>query len=96
MPSYNPIITIKLTSTQIRWLEAEVAAGRFASIDEAAQAIIEQRMAEEALAGEIDVDGLDWVKPLLDEAREGVARGEVISHQEFKAHVAGIVSRLRK
>ncbi len=96
MPSYNSIMTITLTPTQIRWLEAEVAAGRFASVDEAAQAIIDQRMADEGIAGEIDLDDLDWVKPLLDEARAGVARGEVISHQEFKAHVAGIVSRLRK
>lgn len=89
-------MTITLTPAQIRWLEAEVAAGRFASVDEAAQAIIEQRMAAEAEAGEIDLDDLDWVKPLLDEAREGVARGEVISHAEFKSHVAGILCRLRR
>jgi antitoxin ParD1/3/4 len=89
-------MTITLTPIQIRWLEAEVAAGRFASIDEAAQAIIEQRMAEEALAGEIDVDDLDWVKPLLDEAREGVARGETISHEEFKARAARKIAGLRK
>lgn len=42
-------MTITLTSAQIKWLEAEVAAGRFTSVDEAAQAIIDQRMAEEAL-----------------------------------------------
>ena len=41
-------MTITLTPAQIRWLEAEVAAGRFASVDEAAQAIIDEHMAAEA------------------------------------------------
>lgn len=89
-------MTITLTPAQIRWLEAEVAAGRFASVDAAAQAIIDEHMAQEAEADDMDLDDLDWVKPMLDEAREEVARGEVISREEFKAHVDQVIARLRK
>ena len=84
-------MTITLTPTQIRWLEAEVAAGRFASLDAAAQAIIDEHMA----SAEIDLDDLDWVKPLLDEAREGVARGEVVSWDEVKRELADLKTKLR-
>ena len=89
-------MTITLTPTQIRWLEAEVAAGRFANVDAAAQAIIDEHMVLEAGAdSEIDLDDLDWVKPLLDEAREGVARGEVVSWDEVKQELADLKTKLR-
>ena len=90
-------MTITLTPTQIRWLEAEVAAGRFASLDAAAQAIIDEHMHLEAGAdSEINLDDLDWVKPLLDEAREGVARGEVITLEEFNTEIDKLRAELRK
>ncbi|MEQ1719307.1 MAG: hypothetical protein ABL907_25520 [Hyphomicrobium sp.] len=89
-------MTITLTPAQIRWLEAEVAAGRFASVDAAAQAIIDEHMTQEAGADELDLDDLDWVKPLLDEAREGVARGEIITLEEFEAHADKLLAELRK
>ena len=85
-------MTITLTPAQVRWLEAEVDAGRFGSVDAAAQAIIEEHMAD----SEIDLDDLDWVKPLLDEAREGVARGEVVTLEEFEAHADKLMAELRK
>ena len=89
-------MTITLTPAQIKWLEAEVAAGRFASLDEAAQSIIAAHLAGETETGEVDLDDLDWVKPLLDEAREDVARGNVVSHEEFNAHVDAVIAKLRK
>ena len=74
-------MTIELTSKQKRWLEAAVAAGRFASIEEGIEA---------ALVGLMTSDDAsdDWVKPLLDEARSGSAHGHSISLDEFKVHAA--------
>lgn len=72
-------MTITLTAEQRQWLETVVAEGRFASIEEAVQA---------ALVGFMTMDAEfddDWVKPLLDEARADVARGETISLDEFKS-----------
>lgn len=74
-------MTISLTLDQIRWLEAKVAAGEFATIDEAAQAIISEHMQE-------DSQDLYWAKPLIDEAREQMVRGEVVSHADIKRELA--------
>ncbi len=82
-------MTINLIPSQIEWLAAEVTAGRFGSIDEAAQAIINEHMAR-------DLDDLDWVEPLLDEARAEVARGEVLSLEEFNEDVDKLRAELRK
>lgn len=89
-------MTITLTRAQIEWLEAEVAAGRFASVDAAAQAIIAERMAENAEADGIDLDDLDWTKPFLEEALKGIARGETITLDEFNAEMTRLRAELRK
>ena len=81
-------MTINLIPSQIEWLAAEVAAGRFGSVDEAAQAIINEHMAR-------DLDDLDWVQPLLDEARAEVARGEVVSWDEVKRELSELIATLR-
>lgn len=60
-------------------------------MDAAAQAIIDERMAD----SEIDLDDLDWVKPLLDEARAEVGRGEVVSWDEVKRELGAIKSKMR-
>lgn len=44
---------------------------------------------------EIDLDDLDWVKPLLDEARAEVGRGEVVSWDEVKRELGAIKSKMR-
>jgi antitoxin ParD1/3/4 len=56
---------------QLEWLEAQVAAGHFASIDEAlAVAVADLK----ALS-----DDLAWAKPYVEKARASIARGDVIS-----------------
>ena len=58
----GPAMQITLTSEQQTWIEAEVAAGRFPSVEAAVRAAVDNLMPG-------DVADLDWVKPLLDEAR---------------------------
>ena len=72
-----PIMTITLTPEQQRRLEAAVAAGQFASVEEAV------RLAVDSLVGtDADSDDLSWAKPYLDEARAEIARGESIPAEE--------------
>jgi antitoxin ParD1/3/4 len=52
---------ITLTPEQEAWLQARVASGDFASVQEAAR----QRIAERALE---ETDDLAWAKPYVDEA----------------------------
>jgi antitoxin ParD1/3/4 len=82
-------MNISLPKEQLEWLEAEVAAGRFSSIDEAiAVAVADLK----ALSG----DDLAWAKPYVDEARDQVARGETLSHDEFFKWLDARIEALRQ
>lgn len=78
-------MNITLPAQQRKWLEAQVAAGRFSSIDDAVAVAIADLMV-------VNYDDLAWAKPLVDEARAAAARGEVVSLEDavvdLKAHLA--------
>jgi antitoxin ParD1/3/4 len=78
-------MSITLTSDQEARLSALVISGHFASIEEAARALLDERLAE---LGRIDDDDMAWAKPLVDEARAAVARGEVMTLEEHRARNA--------
>lgn len=77
-------MTITLTPEQQSWLENQVAAGRFPSVEDAVRmAVADLKAAESA---ETDHD-LAWAKPYVDEAREAVARGEFMTLDEYRARM---------
>lgn len=73
-------MNIVLPPAQQKWFEAQVAKGEFASIEDAVQQMIAERMALEA-------DDLAWAKPYVDEAREAVARGDVFTLEQHEARM---------
>ena len=81
-------MNITLPVEQLKWLEAEVAAGRFASVDEALAVAVADLMA-------IQSDDLSWAKPYVDEARASVARGHVLSGEEFFKNLEARLEVLR-
>ncbi len=68
---YVGAMNVKLPRQQLEWLEAQVAAGHYGSVDEALAVAVADLMA-------IHNDDLAWAKPYLDQARASVARGDVI------------------
>lgn len=74
-------MNIPLTPEQIAWLQRKVAAGEYDSLETAAAAAIDDTIASES-------DDLSWAKPLVDEARASVARGDVLTHEAFKRFLA--------
>ena len=82
---------IALTPEQETWLKAHVATGEFASVEEAARQLIDDRIAE--IANAEDDDDMEWAKPLVDEARAAIARGETITLEEHRARNAERLSR---
>jgi hypothetical protein len=76
---------INLTPEQQRWLEAEVAAGRLPSVEDAVRMAVADFKA-------INTDDLRWAKPYVDDARQSVARNEVVSGEEF---LKGLDDRLK-
>jgi Arc/MetJ-type ribon-helix-helix transcriptional regulator len=82
-------MNIQLPPDQQKWLEEQVKAGRFASLDEAIAAAV-----DDLRVSQID-DDLSWAKPYIDEALAQVRRGEVISGREFFERMQAKLSRLR-
>ncbi len=73
-------MTITLPRAQQEWLEAQVAAGNYDSVEEAVASIVAEHM-------QLDVDDLSWARPLVDEARESLARGEGMTLEEYRARM---------
>jgi hypothetical protein len=76
---------INLTPEQQRWLEGEVAASRLPSVENAVRMAVADFKA-------LNTDDLRWAKPYVDEARESVARNDVIPGQES---LKGLDDRLK-
>jgi antitoxin ParD1/3/4 len=83
-------MTITLTREQQEWLEAEVAAGRFRSVEEGVRLAVEEL--KQAAAGS---DDFAWAKPYIDEARASLASGDSASWDEVKQELADRINSLR-
>jgi antitoxin ParD1/3/4 len=78
-------MSITLTPEQEAFCKAHMAAGAFASVEEAARHLIDERIAERAIE---EVDDPAWAKPYVDEARAAVARDDVVILDEHKSRNA--------
>jgi antitoxin ParD1/3/4 len=82
-------MNISLPKEQLDWLEAEVAAGHFSSIDEAlVLAVAELKSLHES--------DLAWAKPYVDEARDDVSHGHTLSGDDFFKWLDGRIEELRQ
>lgn len=83
-------MNIRLPPALQAWLEAQVAAGRFGSVDDAVAVAVADLMA-------INDDDLAWAKPYVDEAHTAARRGEVVSLDDavadIEAHIAALTYR---
>jgi antitoxin ParD1/3/4 len=68
-----------------------VARGEFASIDDAVNQLVNERITERM----IEEDDLTWAKPLVDEARAAVARGAVVSREEHEDRMDVLLASLK-
>jgi antitoxin ParD1/3/4 len=85
-------MTITLTPDQEASLSALVAAGDFASIEAAARALLDERLAERA----IEDDDMAWAKPFVDEGLAALERGEFMSLEEHRARNAARLAAPRE
>ena len=82
-------MNVSLPKEQLKWLEAEVVAGHFSSIDEALAVAVADLKA-------LSEDDLAWAKPYVDEARDDVARGKTLSGEEFLQWLDSRIEKLRQ
>jgi antitoxin ParD1/3/4 len=88
-------MTITLHPDQEAWLRTRVAKGDFTSIEAAARQLLDRAIAEQTQVEVEEPDDMAWAKPLVDEARAAVAKGEVISLEEFETRSATLVASLK-
>ena len=82
-------MNITLPREQQEWLEAQVKAGAYDSVDEALASFVAEHMF-------LDIDDLSWAKPLVDEARASVERGEGMTLDEYRARTDKRFSKLER
>ena len=82
-------MNIRLPPTQQAWLEAQVAAGKFSSVDDAVAVAVADLMA-------INDDDLAWAKPYVDEGRAAAARGDVVSLDDAVADIDAHIAALKR
>ncbi len=82
-------MTITLPREQQEWLESQVKAGVYGSVEEAVASILAEHMV-------LDIDDLSWAKPLVDEARAAIARGEVMTLEEHRIRMSEKLESLRR
>jgi antitoxin ParD1/3/4 len=85
-------MTISLTPEQQAWIAAHVARGDFASVEDAARQLIDERIAERAVE---EGDDLAWAKPYVDEALAEVARGNVLTRKEHEARIDTLLASMK-
>ncbi len=82
-------MNIRLPPNQQKWLEEQVAAGRFGSVDDAVAIAVADLMA-------INDDDLAWAKPYVDEARAAAARGETVPLDDALADMDAHLATLKR
>lgn len=82
-------MTITLPPEQQEWLEAQVKAGYYDSIEEAVASIVAEHM-------HLEVDDLAWAKPLVDEAIASLDRGEGMTLEEYRARMDERFGKLKR
>jgi len=85
-------MAITLKPHQEAWLNMLVARGDFASVEEAARQLIDERVFERELE---EADDLAWAKPHVDEAEADVARRALVSLDEHEARIDALLASLR-
>ena len=83
-------MTISLHPAQEAWLQIQVANGGFTSVEAAVQQLLDERIAEL----EVNQDDMAWAKACADEAREAVTRGEFVTLEEHRTHMAAVLAAL--
>jgi antitoxin ParD1/3/4 len=84
-------MTISLTPEQQAWITAHVERGEFASVDEAARQLIDERIAERT----IEEDDLAWAKPYVEQARADVANDRTLTREEHEARMNELLASMK-
>ena len=82
-------MNIRLKADTEEWLKAQVADGRFASVEDAVEALVADDRAQAQLADE----DLSWAKPYIDEGIAALEAGKTIPAEEVHAEIRALFAK---
>jgi Arc/MetJ-type ribon-helix-helix transcriptional regulator len=82
-------MTITLPREQQEWLEAQVKAGYYDSIEDAVASIVAEHM-------QLDIDDMSWARELVEEGRASLEREGALSLDEHRKRIARKVQELNR
>jgi antitoxin ParD1/3/4 len=82
-------MNITLPREQQEWLEAQVKAGAYDSVEDAITSILAEHM-------EPDIDDMAWARPLVDEGRASLEQGKGLTLAEHLAHIDETLEKLKR
>ena len=83
-------MNIRLKPDTEEWLNAQVAEGRFDSVEEAVEALVaEDRLEQERL----DSMDLSWAKPYLEEGLADIEAGRTMPAEQVRAELRAMFAR---
>ena len=86
-PDYIRSMKIDLLPDQKRWIDAQVAAGHFSSVEEAVSVAISDLPT-------VGTGDLSWMKPYVEEAHRSIDADNVIEGEDFLAELDRIIGSL--
>jgi Arc/MetJ-type ribon-helix-helix transcriptional regulator len=87
IPDYIRSMKIDLPPDQKQWIDAQVAAGHFSSVEEAVSVAISDLRT-------VGTGDLSWMKPYVEEARRSIDADGVIEGEDFLAELDQIIGSL--
>jgi len=83
-------MNIRLKPDTEEWLKAQVAEGRFESIEQAVEIYLDESRLNQALSDKAD---LSWVKPYIEEGLAALEAGDVVPAEEVYAELRARYSK---
>jgi antitoxin ParD1/3/4 len=82
-------MNIRLKPDTEEWLKAQVAEGRFESVEEAVETLV----ADDRAQAQWTDDDLAWAKPYIEEGLAALERGETIPAEDVHAEIRALFAK---
>lgn len=82
-------MNIRLKPDTEEWLKVQVAEGRFRSLEEAVEALVDE---DKFMQGKLGAD-LSWAKPYIDEGLADLEAGNTIPAEQVHAEIRAMFAR---
>ena len=83
-------MNIRLKPDTEEWLKAQVAEGRFESVEEVLEILVAEERSSQA---RLDATDLFWAKPYIDEGLADLEAGHVFPAEQVHAEIRALFSR---